>query len=60
MKIATAKKEAPSEATNSIWWTHRELNPEFVNANDAVYRLPTGPKIVQKNFYQLLLYQKII
>ena len=30
-----ARGEAPSEATNSIWWTHRESNPGLSNANAA-------------------------
>ena len=32
---AEARGEAPSEATNQLWWTHGELNPVFLHAMEA-------------------------
>ena len=32
---AEARGEAPSEATNSIWWTYGESNPRLIHAMDA-------------------------
>ena len=40
---AEARGEAPSEATNSIWWTRGESNPFLLHAMEAYYRCTTGP-----------------
>ena len=39
----SAKEEAPSEAANSIWWTHGESNPDLAHAMGIYYRYIMGP-----------------
>lgn len=40
---AEARGEAPSEATNSIWWTVGESNSHLRNANAVYYHCTNGP-----------------
>ena len=40
---AEARREAPSEATNQLWWTQRESNSRLGNANAAYYHCTIGP-----------------
>ncbi len=41
--ISLARREAPSEATNQLWWTWADLNRRFYNANVASCHWTTGP-----------------
>ena len=40
---AEARGEAPSEATNSIWWTQRESHPRLSHAMGIFYCYTMGP-----------------